>query len=96
MTTPTNPRMTDVGRIDFTWTTDPTQTDPVVMTIDRADPVIEVTKEVIDHIRRHHMPFATLDDQTQALTITGDNREVIYRVGNLDTTRGVYRCEWPD
>ena len=70
--------------------------------IDRADPHILISAELLDHIADHPQPWAWLDTAGcetfigALLRINGINRKVIYRItGWIPRIRG-FIAEWPD
>jgi hypothetical protein len=89
--------MTDVltaGDLLLTrWRDDQTMQDR--LRIDRADPCIRVADAVLEEIRRGS-PFATYDPDSGALTITGSNLEVIYRITEYDPESETWLAVWPD
>lgn len=62
--------------------------------IDHADPVVWVSRELIDDWRRANHPYVEITDDQ--FTIRASNRTVIYRIGEYDPQRQRYLCHWPD
>jgi hypothetical protein len=68
--------------------------------IDRADPRVRISGELLEQIRAgNYHPAVTLDGDL--LKIRAVNRTVIYRIGrqvdvHLEGQRGTYLAEWPD
>ncbi|MBC6460685.1 hypothetical protein [Actinomadura sp. HBU206391] len=90
--------MDDFGECVFTRDVGP----PERFTIDRADPRILVSAGVLEEIRNAQPgEFLTFDGRPRAeldgdlLKIYGDNRTVIYRIGEKHD-RLNYVAEWPD
>lgn len=64
------------------------------LVIDRADPRIRVTAELLDDIRLGDWPCASLNDGV--LRIEASNRTVIYCIGEEVPAMFAYCAEWPD
>lgn len=72
--------------------------------VDRADPRVLISAELVDQVMIGHLPHAVLDwtgpvqlgPVGALLKITGVNRQVIYRLTEwMPAVRG-YIAEWPD
>lgn len=70
--------------------------------VERADPRILISAELLDSIARDQPPQARLDPVASTtcsgavLRITGVNRTVIYRIGQYLPAVHGYLAEWPD
>lgn len=62
--------------------------------VERADPEILISPELLDEIRDHRRADVHLDGDV--LTIHGLNRKVIYRVGDKVPHLFAYHAAWPD
>lgn len=80
--------MSDLGECIITTT-------PEGQHIDRADPRILISAELVEQLRdRQWDPIAVLNGHL--LRIGGTNRTVIYRIGEKTPDGLAYVAEWPD
>jgi len=71
------------------------ETNRYQLRIDRADPIIWVSPDVVaELLARQPETFVEVDGDL--LTLAGANRTVVYRVGEYVPDRHVYVCRWPD
>ena len=68
---------------------------PSRLRVDRADPRARIAAELVNEIvsGRAHPAVTLVDD---VLTINGENRRVVYRLGRYDPVGRFYEMEWPD
>lgn len=96
-----------IGELLITTLNDPVALGPILR-IDRADPHVWITDEVIEAIVRSWeftprgwgSPFGRLDyaasPRGAVLTLTGTNRTVIYLLSEYDRQRNRWLAVWPD
>ena len=71
---------------------------PPALEVTRADPVIWVSRPMLELARSGDPPAmkTTVHGSVELLTITASNGAWIYVVGHYDSGRDVYLCHWPD
>jgi hypothetical protein len=67
------------------------------VTVDRADPRILISTELLDAIRQGDMPGAVMTMHDDVVTIHAANRTVVYRLRrDVPTPPTLVAAEWPD